>query len=152
MTNDDDFPADRPPEAPADPPAGQPPPAERSADHPTVAPAEGSPEFNPAGWTEIARVADFPPGSRRCVDVDGVQMVVFNVGGRYHAIEDLCTHEAEALSGGRLEGLEIVCPRHEAHFSLLSGEALTPPAYEPVTVFPVRVEAGRIFVRDHRFD
>lgn len=106
----------------------------------------------PEAWTEIAALADFPPGSRRRVDVDGVQMVVFNVDGEFHAIEDLCTHEAEALSGGRLDGLEIVCPRHEAHFSLLTGEALTPPAYEPVSVFPVRVDGGRIYVRDHRFD
>ncbi len=103
-------------------------------------------------WTEISALDDFPPNTRRCVDVDGVQMVVFNIGGEFHAIEDLCTHEAEALSGGRLEGTEIVCPRHEAHFSLLTGEALSPPAYEPVTVFPVRVDNGRVYVRDPRFD
>ena len=75
---------------------------------------ENAAPSGPENWTEIASLADFPPNTRRCVDVDGVQMVVFNIGGEFHAIEDLCSHEAEALSGGRLEGTEIVCPRHEA--------------------------------------
>jgi len=67
-------------------------------------------------------------------------------GGRYHAIEDLCSHEAEALSWGVVEGEEVICPRHGARFSLVTGAALTPPAYEPVAVFPVRVEEGVVQV------
>lgn len=103
-------------------------------------------------WTDVAAEAEFLPGSRRRLEVDGVAMAIFNVNGRYYAIEDLCSHEAETLSNGCLHGLEITCPRHEARFSLVTGEALSPPAYEPIATFPVRVENGRIQVRDHRFD
>jgi 3-phenylpropionate/trans-cinnamate dioxygenase ferredoxin subunit len=103
-------------------------------------------------WTDVAAVADFPPGTFRKLAVDGVEMAVFNVDGRYFAIEDICSHEAETLSDGPVEGQEIVCPRHAARFSLLTGEALTPPAYEPIATFPVRVEQGRVQVRDNRFD
>lgn len=103
-------------------------------------------------WTDVAAETEFPAGSCRCVAVDGVAMAVFNVDGRYYAIEDLCSHESETLSKGRLCGLEITCPRHESRFSLVTGEALSPPAYEPVAVFPVRVENGRVQVRDDRFD
>ena len=81
-----------------------------------------------------------------------VAIAVFNVDGHYYAIEDLCSHESSTLANGTLSGLEIICPRHEARFSLVTGEALSPPAYEPVPVFPVRVEAGRVQVRDPRFD
>ena len=105
-----------------------------------------------AEWTDVARQADFGPGTRRTVIADGVQMAVFNIDGTYHAIEDLCTHEAETLSNGEVEGCEVICPRHAARFSLITGEALAPPAYEPVAVFPVRVEQGMVQVRDHRFD
>ncbi len=105
-----------------------------------------------AEWTDVARQADFPPGTCRTVIADGVQMAVFNIDGRYYAIEDLCTHEAETLSNGEVEGCEIICPRHAARFSLVTGEALAPPAFEPVAVFPVRVEQGMVQVRDHRFD
>lgn len=106
----------------------------------------------PDAWTEVAPLAEFPPGSCRRVDIGGVAVAVFNVDGRFYAIEDLCTHEAETLSNGERIGLEIVCPRHQARFSLVSGEALSPPAYEAVAVFPVRTEDGRVLVRDDRFD
>lgn len=103
-------------------------------------------------WTDVAGVAEFLPGSCVRLNVDGVDMAVFNVDGRYYAIEDLCSHEAETLSNGAVNGLEITCPRHEARFSLVTGEALSPPAYEPIAVFPVRVADGRVQVRDARFD
>lgn len=103
-------------------------------------------------WIDVAPATEFPPGSHRIVDADGVAIAVFNVNGRYCAIEDLCSHEAETLSNGKVEGFEVICPRHAARFSLISGDALSPPAYEPVAVFPVRVEDGIVQVRDDRFD
>lgn len=103
-------------------------------------------------WTDVAAVAEFLPGSCRRLHVDGVAIAVFNVEGRYYAIEDVCSHEAETLSNGKLNGLEITCPRHAARFSLVTGDALSPPAYEPVAIFPVQVDNGRVQVRDPRFD
>ncbi len=100
-----------------------------------------------AEWIDVAPAGDFPPDSVQVVDCDdGRSIAVFNVGGRYHAIEDLCSHEAENLSWGVVSGTEVACPRHGARFSLLTGEALSPPAYEPVAVFPVRVEDGMVQV------
>ena len=93
-------------------------------------------------WIAIAAVEAFPPGSCRTLDVEGVPVAVFNVDGAYFAIADTCTHEAEMLSDGFLEGHEIVCPRHGSRFSLITGAALSPPAYEPVATFPVRIENG----------
>ena len=77
---------------------------------------------------------------------------MFNLGGQYFAIADVCTHDAGQLTGGTVEGDEIVCPRHGARFSIRTGAALTAPAYEPTDTFPVRVEAGQIQVRDDRWD
>ena len=105
-----------------------------------------------ADWTDVAPADGFPPGTCRTVDVDGVPIAVFNVNGRYYAIEDLCTHEAETLSDGEVLDDIIVCPRHGAQFSLVTGEALSPPAYEAVPTFPVQVENGMVQVRDDRFD
>jgi 3-phenylpropionate/trans-cinnamate dioxygenase ferredoxin subunit len=104
-----------------------------------------------AEWVDVARVEDFPPGTVRTLEIEGTAIAVFNLSGRYCAIEDVCSHEAEALSGGEVAGEEIICPRHGAHFSILTGAALSPPAYEPVTTFPVRVESGMVKVRDDRW-
>jgi 3-phenylpropionate/trans-cinnamate dioxygenase ferredoxin subunit len=103
-------------------------------------------------WITVARTGELAPGNHRVVDVDGAAVVVFNLGGEYFAIEDVCTHDGEQLTGGTVEGDEIVCPRHGARFCIRTGKALTAPAYEPVAKFPVRVENGVIQVRDDRWD
>ncbi len=105
-----------------------------------------------ADWTDVAKTDDFPPGSYRTVEIDDVQVAVFNLDGNYHAIEDVCTHDYGCLTGGDWEGEQIVCPRHGARFNIKTGEALTPPAYEAVATLPVRVEDAMVQVRDNRWD
>ncbi len=103
-------------------------------------------------WVTVAREGELAPGEFRVVDVNDSQIAVFNLGGQFFAIADVCTHDAGQLTGGTVEGEEIVCPRHGARFSIRTGAALTAPAYEPTDTFPVRVEAGQIQVRDDRWD
>ena len=103
-------------------------------------------------WVTVAKEGELAPGAIQVVDVNDTQVAVFNLGGRYFAIADVCTHDAGQLTGGTVEGDEIVCPRHGARFSIRTGAALTAPAYEPTDTFPVRVEEGQIQVRDDRWD
>jgi 3-phenylpropionate/trans-cinnamate dioxygenase ferredoxin component len=103
-------------------------------------------------WVPVAKVNELPPGTHRVVDVDGAAVAVFNVGGEYYAIEDVCTHDGGQLTGGTVDGDQVICPRHGARFSIKTGDALTAPAYEPTAKFPVRVENGVVQVRDDRWD
>jgi len=103
-------------------------------------------------WVSVARADELAPGQWKAVDVDGARVAVFNLGGRYFAIEDVCTHDGGQLTGGSIEGPEIVCPRHGARFCIKTGAALTAPAYEATAKFPVRVENGVVEVRDERWD
>jgi len=103
-------------------------------------------------WVTVAPVDELKPGSRQLVDVDGSQIVVFNLDGKYYAIEDVCTHDGGQLTGGEVEGDQIICPRHGARFCIRTGAALTAPAYEATATFPVRVENGEVQVRDDRWD
>ena len=103
-------------------------------------------------WTDVAADDEIAPGEYRVVEIDDAQIAVFNVDGEFYAIEDVCTHDYETLTGGCIEGDEIICPRHGARFNIRTGEALTPPAYEPVATLPVRIENGRVQVRDDRWD
>jgi len=105
-----------------------------------------------ADWTDVAPVAEIAPGGYRVVDIDDALVAVFNIDGEFYAIEDVCTHDYETLTGGCIEGDEIICPRHGARFNIKTGEALTPPAYEPVSTLPVRVENGVVQVMDDRWD
>ena len=105
-----------------------------------------------ADWVNVALEDDIQPGTFRVVDVDDVMIAVFNVDGAFYAIEDVCTHDYETLTGGAIHGCEITCPRHGARFDVTTGEALSPPAYESVTTFPVRSLGGMIQVIDERWD
>lgn len=107
-------------------------------------------------WVDVAGVDEIPPGKGKVVDVDDVPIAVYNIDGEYYAVEDTCTHEELPILDSGLEpeevldGNEVVCPHHGARFCVNTGEAMAPPAYEPLATFPVRVESGRIQVRDDR--
>jgi 3-phenylpropionate/trans-cinnamate dioxygenase ferredoxin subunit len=103
-------------------------------------------------WVNVAKQEELPPGERRIIDVEDVQIAVFNLAGDFYAIEDVCTHDYAPLADAKLEGDEIICPRHGARFCIKTGAVTAPPAYEPVPTFPVRIHQGMIQVRDARWD
>ena len=104
----------------------------------------GEGDAAPTAWVEVAAASDVPPGTHRVYEVDARFIAVYNVAGELYAIEDVCTHDGNPLSDGPVEGLEVICSRHGARFCLRTGEALSPPAYEPVATFPVAIRDGRI--------
>lgn len=100
----------------------------------------------PDSWMDIATEGDIAPGEYELAETDDLVVAVFNIDGNYYAIEDLCTHDGEELAGGPVDGDQVICPRHGARFCIRTGAALTPPAYQPVATFPVRVCDGMIQV------
>ena len=101
-------------------------------------------------WRFVCTTAELLPGESRVLDEDGVSYLVVNVDGDFYALENVCTHDYGELAGGVVEAFEIECPRHGARFDVRNGEATCPPAYEATVKFPVRVEAGLVYVRDDR--
>ncbi len=95
---------------------------------------------------EVSQVGELPNGARLFVEINDFYLVVFNIAGQVYAIEDLCSHDDGPLGDGDLEDHEIVCPRHGARFDVRSGKALTLPAVEDISAYPVRVAGGKIEV------
>ncbi len=105
-----------------------------------------------SNWVDVCQAKDLKPGDHVVLDLDGTEVAVFNLGGEFYAIEDVCTHDGAEVASGELEGDTIVCPRHGARFCIRTGEVLSPPAYEDLHVFPVRVVDGIVQVREDRWD
>ena len=99
-----------------------------------------------AHWIDVGPETAATQTVPLCAEVDGYAIIVLRCGDAVHAIEDRCTHDGEPLAGAEVEDCQVVCPRHGARFCLRTGEALTPPAYEPVRTFKARVDNGRILV------
>jgi len=103
----------------------------------------------PAARTvDLCALEEVPPGTMRSFDPDGDGQLVLvaNVDGRFHATAGVCTHRYADLGQGFLSGDTVMCALHQARFSLLDGEVMDPPAEEPLAVYPVRVEGGRVVV------
>lgn len=100
----------------------------------------------PSEWIDVGTADSVTETAALSTEVDGYPVVVVRCGTELFAVEDRCTHDGESLSGAEIEACQIICPRHFSRFDLRTGEALTPPAYEPLRTFNVRQEDGRIFV------
>jgi 3-phenylpropionate/trans-cinnamate dioxygenase ferredoxin subunit len=95
-----------------------------------------------AEWIDVAKIDELTPGNRKIIVTDVAEIAVFNLDGEFFAIEDVCTHDGGELATGVCEGDQIICPRHGARFCIRNGKALTPPAYEDIETFPVRIDQG----------
>src|SRR6266849_6989401 len=71
-------------------------------------------------------------------------------GSDIFAIDAHCSHYHGPLAEGLVDGESIHCPWHHACFDLRTGEATRAPALNPLSVWNVEHEAGRIFVRQKR--
>ena len=107
-----------------------------------------------ADWIQVAQKDQIENGKCKIVDVDGAAIAIFHIEGEYFAVEDRCTHDdIEFCANAIVEGKSIVCPWHGARFAAATGGVEAPPAYEPLTTFPIRIlDDGAIEVQDDRWD
>ena len=99
-------------------------------------------------FVDICAIDDLPPGAKRVVTWEDLEIGVVNCGGDILAIEDRCSHDDGDLMEGDVdeESCSVECPRHGSVFDLRTGKPLNLPAYVPVDTFPVSVEGGVIKV------
>ncbi|HEY6693444.1 MAG TPA: non-heme iron oxygenase ferredoxin subunit [Solirubrobacteraceae bacterium] len=97
---------------------------------------------------DICAIDDLPPGAKRVVTWEDLEIGIVNCGGEVLAIEDRCSHDNGDLMEGDVDEdkCTVECPRHGSLFDLRTGKPLTLPAYVPVDTFPVMVEDGVIRV------
>ena len=95
---------------------------------------------------DVCTVDELPPGERKLVEWEDLEIGVFNCGGEYFAIEDRCSHDDGPLAEGEMDAdrCTVECPRHGSLFDLRTGKPKTLPAYAPVDTFPVHVEDDTI--------
>ena len=97
---------------------------------------------------DICPVDELPPGAKRVVRWEDLEIGIVNCGGAILAVEDRCSHDDGDLMEGDIdeETCTVECPRHGSVFDLRTGKPLNLPAYVPIDTFPVAVEDGVIKV------
>jgi 3-phenylpropionate/trans-cinnamate dioxygenase ferredoxin subunit len=94
----------------------------------------------------VAKLDEIPSGERIVVEVGRDWVVIFNVDGKFYAIEDRCSHEDFPLSDGNLTGCVLECIQHGATFDITTGQHLSAPAVSPVRTYNTRVEDDTLFL------
>src|SRR5215470_12326137 len=69
----------------------------------------------------VGSVDELPPGGRRLAFAGGRSIVLFNIEGTVHAIENSCPHNGASLASGKLDGRILQCPAHGLRFDLVTG-------------------------------
>lgn len=114
----------------ADEPAGKAPPG------PRLIQLEGAEELRRPRFAD-AGVADPPPGEMRASEVEGIPILLVNLGGEIYAVRNACPVDGRALDGGRLTGEGvIVCPWHNCAYDARSGARMDHDG-EGLAVVPV---------------
>jgi 3-phenylpropionate/trans-cinnamate dioxygenase ferredoxin subunit len=96
-------------------------------------------------WIKIDSVTEFTD-EVKVYTIKGHQVVVFKLEDGFYGIENICSHEEAFLSEGEVEEGEVECPMHGARFDIRTGKNLSFPAVIPVKSYPVKIEAGEIFL------
>lgn len=95
--------------------------------------------------TEVATVAEIPPGEVRVVEPGGKALALANVDGTFYALDNTCLHRGGPLGEGTLEETILTCPWHGWRWEVTTGANANNPAVK-VSCYPVTVENGIIYV------
>jgi NAD(P)H-dependent nitrite reductase small subunit len=93
----------------------------------------------------VADVSEIPSGRGRVLEVAGRQLAVFNLDGKFYAMDNTCPHRGGPLGDGMVVGNVVTCPWHGWQFDVSNGRSMR-NASVCVTTFPTSVDGTTIFV------
>ncbi|HKV83304.1 MAG TPA: aromatic ring-hydroxylating dioxygenase subunit alpha [Ktedonobacterales bacterium] len=104
-------------------------------------------------WHPVASVAEMAENPILGVRLLGEDIVVWRVGGEYHAWRDLCVHRGTRLSLGKIVDDRLMCPYHGWTYNqegrcvhMPAHPEQTPPAKARVTTHNVQERYGLLWV------
>ncbi|MCS7142106.1 MAG: Rieske 2Fe-2S domain-containing protein [Candidatus Nitrosocaldus sp.] len=99
------------------------------------------------GRVLACRRDELPSGKVKYVQVNGNDVLLANVDGKYYAVSDICNHAGANLHEGRLSGRHITCPWHRAVWDVTTGELVQfPVKLKPLKVYKVSVDGDAVYV------
>lgn len=94
-------------------------------------------------YISVARAQDVGDSRSKIVEVEGKQIAIFNLEGKFYAIENVCPHRGGPVGQGDIDDCVVTCPWHGWRFDLRTGVSPDNPA-AVVTTFSTRVVGSEI--------
>ncbi len=93
---------------------------------------------------KVAKVSDLKPGQGMAVFAGEREIGLFNVDGKFYAIDNICKHQRCPLSDGFLDGKILTCSCHGWMYDVTTGQGLTMPVKEEK--FNVKIEGEDVLI------
>lgn len=104
--------------------------------------------INNEGWIEACELEDVEEEDVIRFDYENRSFAIYrSEDSDYYATDGFCTHEHVHLADGLVMGSIIECPKHNGRFDYTTGKAKKAPVCEDIQTYPVRIEAGKVFVK-----
>ncbi len=81
-------------------------------------------------FLKVATISEIPSGKMKHIEVNGKEILIANVKGKFYAVSDRCGHENARLSTGPLADTIVICPFHYARFDVTTGKLVSGPVLE----------------------
>jgi 3-phenylpropionate/trans-cinnamate dioxygenase ferredoxin subunit len=99
-------------------------------------------------WIKACRTDDIEPEDVIRFDHDGRTFAVYRTtDDKFYATDGLCTHQKVHLADGFVMENIIECPKHNGRFDFTTGQAKGAPVCVNLKTYPVKVEAGDVFIQ-----
>ena len=95
----------------------------------------------------VADITDIDLNQSQSIELNGSDILICHTNNGIFAIEDRCSHADIPLCGGQIIDNFISCPVHGAVFDLTDGSVQSPPAFEDIKTFQVKIEGTSIRVK-----
>lgn len=96
-------------------------------------------------WIRVASTTELGPDQGKVVQAEGMELALFNVGGKFHCLNNTCTHQGGPLGEGSIDQGVVTCPWHGYDFEISSGACRTDPGI-PVQSHPTKLEGSDVYV------
>ena len=96
-------------------------------------------------FVKVANTDELVPGRCKTVEISGSRVALFNVAGRFYAMDDTCAHRGGPLGDGTLDDAIVTCPWHGWQYDVSTGACQTNPRVQMVC-YEVRVEGDQVKV------
>jgi len=100
-----------------------------------------------SGYFAVAAADELKPAQMKRVVVAGKRLLLCNSGGHLYCVDEMCSHEDYSLYLGCIKNGKIKCSLHGSYFDLTTGQPACEPADEPIRTYPVKIEAGQVWVK-----
>ena len=81
-------------------------------------------------YFEAGKVNEISNGQMKHVEINGKEIVIANLNGKFYAFAERCGHMNARLSLGNITQNTVTCPFHAAKFDITSGKKTGEPVLE----------------------